>query len=586
MPQIEFNRYYRYQDLTALLEAYAAEFPSLVQLESIGKSYEGRDIWLVTVTNRETGPASEKPAFWCDGNIHASEVSASTAVLRLLQTLVDGATALRPDGVGEGGEPEKAATPQCLNAPLLDSRAFYLVPRLNPDGAEWALETPPRIVRSSTRPYPYDEEDPYGLERQDMDGDGRILNMRVKDPNGPWKISEEEPRLLQRRDPGETGGTYYRVMPEGIFHNFDGLTMRGHKVKQGLDMNRNFPGAWRQEFEQYGAGPFPTSEPEIHAAAQAIVARPNICGAVTFHTYAGLHLRPPSTKPDDDLPAEDVWAFKKIGEKGTEMTGYPAVAVYHDFRYHPKEVITGVFDDWMYEHRGVYAWTTEIWSPQRQAGITDYKYIDWFRDHPFADDLKMLKWSDEKLGGKGYIAWREFDHPQLGKVEIGGWDGQYAFRNPPSDFLGAEVKPLGDWVIWQASCSPCLELREIRTEPVGDGHVRIRFAVQNTGWLPTNVSKIAVDRKLCRGVVGEVLRDGQPVEGKGESEPAWLHSGSLRQDAGQLKGWNHVTAGGFGWGMDSTDDVALFQWVVETGASYEFVARHERAGVVRHTVNL
>ncbi|HTQ08489.1 MAG TPA: M14 family zinc carboxypeptidase, partial [Fimbriimonadaceae bacterium] len=189
MPQIEFNRYYRYQDLTALLEAYAAEYPSLVQVESIGKSYEGRDIWLVTVTNRETGPASEKPAFWCDGNIHASEVSASTAVLRLLKTLVEGAASSAP-------------TPEFPNSNLLDKRAFYLVPRLNPDGAEWALESPPRIIRSSTRPYPFDEEPVDGLTIEDVDGDGRVLGMRFPDPHGPWKKHPAEPRLMVAREPG------------------------------------------------------------------------------------------------------------------------------------------------------------------------------------------------------------------------------------------------------------------------------------------------------------------------------------------------------------------------------------------------
>src|SRR5690606_24627250 len=142
---------------------------------------------------------------------------------------------------------------------ILDTRVFYLVPRLGPDGAEWALETPPRIIRSSTRKYPYDDEDVEGLERKDLDGDGRILNMRVKDPNGPWKISEREPRLMEQRAPGEVGGAYYRILPEGIFHNYDGLTMRARRIPQGLDMNRNFPSAWRTEQEQHGAGPFPTS---------------------------------------------------------------------------------------------------------------------------------------------------------------------------------------------------------------------------------------------------------------------------------------------------------------------------------------
>jgi murein tripeptide amidase MpaA len=448
------------------------------------------------------------------------------------------------------------------------------------------METPPRIIRSSTRPYPYDEDDPYGLERTDVDGDGRILSIRIEDPNGPWTVSEEEPRLMRKRNPGETGGTYYRLMPEGLFHHFDGLTMRSRKVKEGLDLNRNFPSAWRQEHDQHGAGPFPTSEPEIRAAVDAIVSRPNICGAVTFHTFSGVHLRPPSRMPDDDIPAEDLWAFKTIGDKGFEMTGYPAISNYHEFRYHPKEVITGVFDDWMYEHRGVFAWTTEIWSPQRQAGITDYKYIDWFRDHPFEDDMKLLKWSDEKLEGKGYVDWYPIEHPQLGTVELGGWDGLYAFRNPPLNYLEAEVAPLGEWVVWQALASPRLELRECRVEPVSEEAVRIRFAVQNTGWLPTNVTKIAAERKLCRGVVADIAREGEQAPPAGSQEPVWLLGGRLREESGQLTGWSHVSSSGFGWSMDATDDVAVFEWVVRRGAAYELVARHERAGAVRHRIEV
>lgn len=531
-------------------------------MKSIGKSHEGKDIWLLEVTNSETGPADEKPAFWCDGNIHASEVSASTAVLYLLNKLC---TRYKRDQ-----EITRA----------LDSRAFYLVPRLNPDGAEWALEDVPRIVRSGTRPYPYDEDDLYGIERQDIDGDGRILSIRVQDVNGPWKVSAREPRLLEKRSPDDVGGTYYRLFPEGLFHNFDNRTMRGRRIKEGLDFNRNFPGSWRQEFEQRGAGPFPTSEPEIRAAVHAICERPNICGAITFHTFSGVHLRPPSRTPDDEIPPEDLWVYQEFGKKGTELTGYPAISNYHEFRYHPKQVITGVFDDWMFEHRGAFSWTTEIWSPQRQAGITDYKYIDWFRDHPFEDEIKLLKWSDEKLGGKGHVDWYPFDHPQLGKVELGGWDAHYAFRNPPPEFLEAEIAPHSDWAIWQALASPKLELREC-TATGG----RIRFAVHNTGYLPTNVCETAKNRKLCRGVIGEILRAGQPAGGAGSREPDWLISGKLLSEAGQLTGWAHVPVSGFGWHSDDTTDVALFEWVVEPG-EYDLIARHDRAGVVRTRVTV
>lgn len=569
MPGTVFDRYYSFAELTELLRAYEAEYPNLVSISSIGKSHEGRDIWLVTITDSSTGPANEKPAFWVDGNIHASELSAGTASLMTIHLLVTG-----------------AAVPGVDVPRLLATRTLYIVPRLNPDGAEWAMESPPRIIRSSTRPYPYDEEDPYGLERQDVDGDGRILNMRIVDPNGPWKISAEEPRLMQKREPGESGGTYYRMLPEGVFHNFDNLTMRSRKTKEGLDMNRNFPSAWQTENEQHGAGPFPTSEPEIRAAVQAITERPNICGAVTFHTFSGVHLRPPSRMPDDDIPPEDLWAFKAIGKKGQEMTGYPAISNYHEFRYHPKEVITGVFDDWMYEHRGVFSWTTEIWSPQRQAGITDYKYIEWFRDHPFEDDIKMLRWNDEALAGEGYVAWRPFEHPQLGAIEIGGWDPIYAFRNPPPQFLEKEVRPLAEWVLWQAACSPKLELRETVVEMVSPGVHRIRMVVENTGWLPTNVSKMAVDRKLCRGVVGEIMLAGGNVGQGGSSEPDWLVSGKLREQAGQLVGWSHITASGFGWHVDATDDRVVFEWVVKGSGTYDLVAKHERAGTVRTVVRV
>ncbi len=76
-------------------------------------------------------------------------------------------------------------------------------------------------------------------------------------------------------------------------------------------------------------------------------------------------------------------------------------------------MIGGTFD-WLYEHLGMYTWVVEIWSPMREAGIGKYPYIDWFRDHPPEDDLKLYEWSRDRLGGLAHVAWRPFDHPQLG----------------------------------------------------------------------------------------------------------------------------------------------------------------------------
>ena len=128
--------------------------------------------------------------------------------------------------------------------------------------------------------------------------------------------------------------------PKARIENYDGATISPKPSKENLDLNRNFPGHWRQESEQYGAGPYPTSEPEARNIVDFIMKHPSICGALTYHTWSGVLLRPYGTKSDDEMPAEDLWTFKKIGDKGTELTNYPNISVFHDFKYHPKEVIT------------------------------------------------------------------------------------------------------------------------------------------------------------------------------------------------------------------------------------------------------
>ncbi len=563
MPEVHFDRYYRYDDLTRLLHAYAEAFPQLVQVQSIGKSYEGRDIWLVTLTNRATGPAEEKPALWVDGNIHASEVSPSSACLYLIHALTS----------RYGSHPDFTRA--------LDTRTFYVCPRLNPDGAELALADKPKIIRSSTRPYPYNEEGLEGLIEQDIDGDGRMLQMRIPDPNGQWKPHPDEPRLMIRRDPTEVGGMYYRIMPEGLLKNYDGVTLKLMPNKEGLDLNRNYPAHWRQEGEQIGAGEYPTSEPEVRAAVSFIVAHPNITGAVAFHTWSGVLLRPSAVAPDDTLPPEDLWTFQHIGKKGTELTGYPAISNFHDFKYHPKEVITGTFDDWAYDHLGLYAWTVEIWSPQRQAGISEYKFIDWYREHPLEDALKMLRWSDEKLEGKGYVDWYPFEHPQLGRIELGGWNMQYAWRNPPPQYLEREIAPFADWLTWHALISPRLELHSAQATSLGQDKYLVRLVVQNTGWLPTYISKKALERKVVRGVICEVRLP----------EGAKLLSGEERHDFGQLEGRAYVGTSATPWAvwrLGGTPDRLKAEWVIHapSGSAVELIARHDRAGVVRVNLTL
>jgi murein tripeptide amidase MpaA len=555
-----FDRFYRHADLTAILRGFAARQPRLFALEAIGKSYEGRDIWLVAATNAATGPAAEKPAFWIDGNIHAAELTASTACLCFLKHL--------EDQYGRDAEITR----------LLDTRAVYVCPRINPDGAEWALADKPKFIRSSTRPYPFDEDPVDGLDVEDVDGDGRILSMRIADPNGAYKAHPDDPRLMIPRDPVESGGRYWRVIPEGRLRGFDGVEIRVNRDKEGLDLNRNFPAGWRQEYEQLGAGPYPTSEPEVRAVVDFITRHPNIGGGVSFHTHSGVILRPFSSEPDENMPAEDLWLYKLFGRKSTELTGYPNISIFHDFKYHPKQVITGGFD-WIYEHLGQFFWTVEIWAPVKEAGVEGYHFIDWYREHPPEDDLKLLRWSDLELDGQGYVSWYPFEHPQLGPVELGGWNRLACFRNPPAKYIEREVRRFPGWLAWQALTLPRLEVFRAEASRLGEDTWKLRLAVHNTGFLPSYVTKRALERKVVRGVVYEIeLPAG-----------AELLSGKARYEGGQLEGRaNKPSLQAFLPNPDLTADRGQCEWTLRAraGAVVRLTARHERAGRVQADVAL
>jgi hypothetical protein len=557
-----FDRFLRHAELGEVIHALAAEHPELCAVEVIGTSHEGRDIWLVTITDATTGPHDEKPAVWVDANIHATELTGSVAALHLIWHLLS--------GHAEGDERIRRA---------LATSTYYVVPRVNPDGAEAAVADDPRYVRSSIRPWPRDEQQD-GLVQADIDGDGRILQMRIIDRNGPWRTDTEDPRLLVPRDPDDDGtGTYYRLLPEGLVHGkVDPDQIKVALALAGLDLNRNFPVEWRPHDQQAGAGPYPTSEPEIRALVEAIVCRPNIVTSTSYHTYSGVHLRPYGTKADTELPTFDLRVYEQLGAKATSITSYPAVSTFHDFNYDPKEVITGVADDWCYDHLGHWAWTTELWSPLRAAGIdTGSKVLEWMqKPHPVEDERKLLAFSDAHLGGAGFVDWYAFDHPQLGPVELGGWHGAHWWRNPPPDRLLAEITPHSVLAVWHGLINPRLRLRSLTVTAVGAGAWKVRLVVENQGWLPTNGTERAVQRKAVRALEAAItVPDGVEVQG-----PVRLEADQLTGRAGKL--WSAPTA------ADPTSDRAVFDFYVSgpEGAVVRLEAVHQRAGVVRAEATL
>lgn len=555
---MDFNRYFDNETLEAQLRTWAEEYPALVELGELGWSYEKRPIWLLTLTNRKTGEAGEKPGVWLDANIHATEIAGTTTVLRIAHSLLTGY-----------GQDERLTR-------QLDESVYYLAPRLNPDGAALALAAKPRYLRSGVRAYPWpDKED--GLHSADVDGDGRILQMRFPDPNGEWKVSSLDSRLMEKRGPTEHGGDYYRILPEGTLENFDGHVIKIARPPEGLDFNRNFPFLWRPEDEQRGAGPYPASEPEIRAVMDFLTRHLNVNAALSFHTFSRVILRPYSTRADDEMPVEDLWVFQELGRLGTELTGYRCVSTFHDFKYHPKEVTTGAFDDWLYDHLGVFTYTIEQWDLPTEAGIENRKFIEWYRLHPHEDDLKILQWVTEHAP-EGYVDWYPYEHPQLGPVELGGWNHMYTWRNPPPAWMGAEAERNTRFALALGDLLPRLQIYALEITQISDDDFHIELMVENTGYLPTCTSEQGKKRKAVRPVRAELTipREARLVQGK------------PRVDLGHLEGRSNKFDAGAVYAASPTDNRARAEWVVagRPGARLELVVTSERAGIIRRTIEL
>jgi murein tripeptide amidase MpaA len=189
------------------------------------------------------------------------------------------------------------------------------------------------------------------------------------------------------------------------------------------------------------------------------------------------------------MNTEDLWIYKKIGEIGTKLTGYRCVSIFHDFKYHPKEVETGAFDDWMYDHLGIFTYTIELWDLPTEAGIKDRKWIEWWRDHPHEQDQQILKWVDEYAAPGSYVEWQPYEHPQLGKIELGGWNNIYTWRNPPVDFVEPEVNRQFPFLLSLGEMLPHLSIYTLQVEKISQKKYHINLVVENTGFLSSYTSQ-------------------------------------------------------------------------------------------------
>ena len=509
---LTYDHYYTYSEIESFFDTAVAEYPTLAEKISIGKSQEGRDIWCLILTNKETGLHTDKPAIYIDGNIHAGEVTASHVCLHTIYELLH----------------LYAQDAQVKH--LLDQRTWYMIPRVNPDGAELYLNSP-FMLRSVTRLNPdWEDRIDGALYPDDLDNDGLVRFMRVKDELGIFKVSEKDARLLIPRNPGDFEGDFYNLYLEGTIHNYKGGPITPAPDQWNLDMNRNFPSGWQPT--QRGGGAFPLSEPEALAMVKFIQDHPNIGALQAYHTMSGAILRPSGNTPDKALPKADVMAYKELGKIGEDLTGYPCISILEGFTGDP---IYGVFVDWSYEHRGLLGFSTELWDPLQQAGKTGKKN---FTERSFSeeDELLKLKWNDEALNGEAFMPWTPFQHPQLGEVEIGGWHPKYFAQNPWLTRLQDECERNHAFSLKHAAALPEIMIEKLEIRAEEDQIYTITLDLANRGWLPTNVTTKALQLKMVKDITAMISGDFEIITGKD------------KEKLGQLDGFMFAREGWYTFG--------------------------------------
>ena len=479
---LDFTKYHTVDVMYHWYETWAKQYPDLVDLYVVEKSFEGRPIYQMTLTNKKTGKDTDKPAAYFEGGRHSGEITASESILWMTQHLLE----------NYGKDPEITA--------LIDTKVIYLRPQNNPDGSNMYLYTAQRN-RSTVKPQDTDrdgmlDEDP----EEDLDGDGILYQVRKKAVTPEEKekanyiIDPKDPkgRLMEQTFPGKGD---YLVYSEGIDNDGDGRY--NEDGIGGLDLHRNYPENWRPNtggdltgrgYTQFGAGEYPLSEIESRATVLWMMSHPNISVVNSMDTRVPMHLRPPSTsKSEERMYPQDLAIYKEMDQLGLSFTAYPwAGDVYETYATRYKvnsmtgdplkpEPLFGHGPDFGYFYYGSIWYGDELWN---NGAMKDYD------NDGIYDDYDGLMWDDESNGSKGFKVWTAFTHPELGEVELGGFHPKFFGQNGPPWQLESWAKKQALFNLAMAKRLPQLVVEDLKVKKVKAGEYQVTLTWVNSGKLP------------------------------------------------------------------------------------------------------
>jgi hypothetical protein len=449
--QTSWNKYYTYDGITDLCKKLAQTYPDLVTLESIGKSYQGRDILALTVSYKKNQNPDFKPGYYIDGNIHSNEIQGTEMALYTAWYLC-----------------EMFDENQFINQ-LLKDKVFYILPTINPDAREHFMKEPNTASspRSGLVPFDNDRDGLYDEDGyDDLNNDGIISQMRRKNPDGLYITDLKDPRRMVRVAPGEKG-EYEMLGLEGLDNDGDG-SVNEDRVG-GYDPNRDWGFNWEPCYIQSGAGKYPFSFPENQAVRDFGFNHRNITGAQSFHNSGGMILRGPSIEGGgaEVYSRSDNEIMNTIGKKGEEIIpGYRFITIWKDLY-----TVYGGELDWWYGAMGSFVYSNELW--------TGYlMFYDTTNTDTYEFD-KLLLFED------AFVPWQEVEHPVYGKIEVGGFNKNYG-RTHPGFMLETDAHRNAAFCIYNAWVTPKLEVSDVKVKNIGGGLKEVTATVSNNQMLPTH----------------------------------------------------------------------------------------------------
>ncbi|MEO6731643.1 MAG: M14 family metallopeptidase [Ferruginibacter sp.] len=484
---VSWNRYNDHSGLTEILKKIVKAYPNLAKLESIGKSYEGRDLWCIAITDYSSGDAAKKPGMYIDGNIHSNETQGSEFAMYTAWYLTE------------------SFNDNIFIKELLADKIFYIVPTINPDARDNFFKNPnnPNSPRSGAVPVDNDmdgliDEDGY----DDLDKDGSIVQMRRLNPNGRFKVDPTNANRMTAVGADEKGN-YELLGLEGIDNDGDGL-VNEDGAQFEYDPNRDWGWNWQPNNIQAGAYKYPFSLPENRAVMEFVMNHPNIAAGQTFHNAGGQILRGPGAIEDvSTYNAADVQVYDVLGKKGEEIIpGYKYLIVYKDLY----SVFGGELD-WFYGGRGIYTFSNELWTPYLMFNS------DATRD---VNDEATFKFDRYLLFKDAFVEWHAYDHPQYGKIEIGGFKKNFT-RMHPGFLMESDAHRNMAFTIYHAYHTPKLEIDTITEKNFGDGFKEVTAIISNKRLMPTHSSqdlKYKIERPDYISLSGTKVIAGMTVDNR------------------------------------------------------------------------